>query len=57
MSDLAGRVAEHLHCSPEGIPQAAGDRTRITLALTDGLSLRDYGFQKNKSPPQDAGAR
>ena len=49
LSDLACRVAEHLGCSQEGIPQAAGDSTRITLPLKDGLSLHDYGFRKGRS--------
>ena len=50
LSDLACRVAEHLGCSQEGIPQAAGDSKRLTLPLKDSLSLHDYGFRKGRSP-------
>ena len=41
--ELLDRVAEHLGCSPEGVPTHAGGRDHVTLALADRRPLLDYG--------------
>ena len=41
--ELLDRVAEHLGCSPGGVPTHAGGRDHVTLALADRRPLLDYG--------------
>ena len=41
LAPLERRLAEHLGCSPRRIRSTAGTRRFTTLALTDGLTLRD----------------
>ena len=47
-SELLNRIAEHLNCSPEGVPLAAGSRDYITLTLRDRLSLQDYACRTGR---------